>query len=304
MKTVSYQGRLDKQFGGIYRVKNNRIVPGKARYIFINNSGYYLTQIGIYADGMIDCWGLVDFLEFKKKVEKGWATTSVSSPAKIDIHLLSSLHISKAENYISPKELIKEIEDTIAELNGKPTSLELCRSAYEAYLVDSTVENKKELRKAYYAMPEHMRHFVLGDMEAKDSPITSIIDQVAIDEVETNFPFEKDERFIDLYTQVVEGKLPYYWAVIDIEAIKPFTEARTEANVTESFRKHFIDSFHQGKPISIHVYPKDRFFIMSDDYSSFALYKELGVLTVPCLVLGEPLGSHVKRKIRLKKPTD
>jgi hypothetical protein len=288
---------------GVYRNENDETIYGKSRFVYIKNLSYYLTEMKIYSDGMIDCWGLMNLDEFKQKLESGWVTLSIPEGATVDIHMLSSLKISEADNYISDKEFLKEIQDIIADLNDEPTSLELCRSSYERYLNNQTAENKKKLRQAYYAMPEHMRHFVLGDMQAKDSPITTIIDKVDVDEIELKFPFKKDEKFIDLYKQVAKGEIPYYWAVIKIDGIKPFTEADVE--IDDGFRKHFLEKYTEGKPISIHVYQDSDVFVMSDDYVSFALYKGLGVKTIPCLVMGEPKGDFVidKMKINFQPPT-
>lgn len=36
---------------------------------FICNGSYFLTDLTIYEDGDIDCWGIVSFKEFLQKVE-------------------------------------------------------------------------------------------------------------------------------------------------------------------------------------------------------------------------------------------
>jgi len=283
---------------GIYRMEGCEVIYGESRYVYIKNLGYHLTELKVYADGMIDCWGLMDFEEFEQKLNEGWIRLSIPEGATLDIHMLGSLKIDQADNYISQKEFIKEIKDIISDLNDEPTSLALCRDVYEQYLQNKTVENKKKLRKAYYAMPEHMRHFVLGDMQLKDSPITTIIDQIDIEEIEIKYPQGRDDKFIDLYTKVAKGTLPYFWAVIDIEAIKPFKDGETE--IPESFRKRFLEKYTSGKPLPIHVYQENDIFIMSDDYMAFSLYEGLKVKSVPCLVLGEPKGEHVRDKMRVK----
>lgn len=300
MKMIPYQGVFDDRFDGIYRIDKGMLIPGKARNVYIHNGEYYLSQLKVYADGMIDCWNLVNLEEFKQKITDGWIVLALPEGAELNIHMLGSFTATGVMNYISPENLIKEVKDTIAELNNKPTSLELCRRAYDVYGEYPSIENKKKLRTTYYAMPEHMRVFVLGDMNAKDSPITSIIDVVDIQEVEATFPYGKDKRFIELYKQVVEGKLSYYWAMIDIAGIHPRNEAIPV--VSESFREHFVKRYLEKKPISIHVYPEEDVFIMSDDYMSFTLYKELGVQRVPCLVLGEPHGTYVHNKLHVAKP--
>lgn len=120
---------------------------------------------------------------------------------------------------------------------------------------------------------------------------------IKADQIETKFPFGRDEKFIELYGQVAKGKLPYYWALIKMEGIKPFTNA--EVVVNDEFKENFMKKFDQGKAISIHVYQEGDIFIMSDDYLSYTLYKQLGVNPVPCVVMGEPSGDYVVKKIKI-----
>ena len=175
MKVKKPVGTIDRLAGGIYRVNNDRLILGRSRCIYIHNGGYYLTQIGIYADGVIDCWGLVSFEEFEEKVRKGWILCRLPDGVDVDVHLLGTLKVKDAYNYVLPEELIKEVKDTIADLNDEPTSLSRCRTAYQDYLNNPLPKLKEVLRNAYRSIPVHMRIFVLGDMERQDYPITSII---------------------------------------------------------------------------------------------------------------------------------
>lgn len=120
---------------------------------------------------------------------------------------------------------------------------------------------------------------------------------IKADQIETKFPFGRDEKFIELYGQVAKGKLPYYWALIKMAGIKPFTNVEVE--VDDLFKDNFMKKFNDGKAISIHVYQDGDIFIMSDDYQSYTLYKELGVNPVPCVVMGEPSGDYVVEKIKI-----
>ena len=54
---------------------NGEIIRGQGLSAFIHNSSYYETIIGVFEDGKIDCWGLVNFEEFKTKVAQGWVVT-------------------------------------------------------------------------------------------------------------------------------------------------------------------------------------------------------------------------------------
>lgn len=175
MKKVDYKGEIKENSEGIYREENGQIILGKAYPIYIHNLNYYLAELKIYADGMIDCWEMVDFDEFKHKIESDWVITELPESAEVSVFPLGSFTATDIKNSIKPEELIKEVSDVIAELNSKPTTSVICQKAFEAYQTDPSEANKTELKEAYEAIPEHNRIYVLGDMDNKDRPIRVII---------------------------------------------------------------------------------------------------------------------------------
>ncbi|MEV6855354.1 hypothetical protein AB0M89_16300 [Streptomyces microflavus] len=54
-----------------YRTADGVRIPGTWRHAFIRNGSYFLTDLFIYADGLIDCWGLVTLEEFEEKLRTG-----------------------------------------------------------------------------------------------------------------------------------------------------------------------------------------------------------------------------------------
>ncbi len=72
-------------------------------------------------------------------------------------------------------EFIKEVADTINQLNGRQTSADICLLAYNNYIAQRTEEAREQLKKAYESVPEHNRRFMLGDQDVKDIPIRMII---------------------------------------------------------------------------------------------------------------------------------
>lgn len=54
-----------------------------------HNVTHYLTDLLVYADGMVDCWGWVTQEQFRGKVESGWVTTTVppGEPVSADLSL-------------------------------------------------------------------------------------------------------------------------------------------------------------------------------------------------------------------------
>jgi hypothetical protein len=59
-----------------YRVVDGEQIPGTWRHVFIHNGGtYFLADLLIYADGLIDCWDHVDLDGLREKLKSGWVAT-------------------------------------------------------------------------------------------------------------------------------------------------------------------------------------------------------------------------------------
>ena len=105
----------------------------------------------------------------------------------------------------------------------------------------------------------------------------------------------KDEKFMELYKKAFKEEIPVFWAMIDIEAIKPHSKFKPEPS------QRSVDIIHQklkdGKFPAIYVYPKNDYFIMSDDYTLYYKYFYSGYKAIPCIVLGEPKGKSVKDQV-------
>jgi len=179
----------------IYRNgENGEIIRGKGLSAFIHNWHYYETIIGVFEDGTIDCWGLVNFEEFKNKVSQGWVVTEVPKGARISCHHLYYGN-STLEFYIEIDEFVKEVEDTIDLLQGKQTVAESCIQAFARFITLPTKKNKSSLREAYNAIPKHLRIYVLGDMDCKDSAIRMCIENRDISQ-EILERFKKDYEWV------------------------------------------------------------------------------------------------------------
>lgn len=159
-----------------YRIVDGARIEGTWRPAFIRNGdSYYLTDLLIFADDKVDCWGLVDFEEFCGKVRAGWVATSFADGAQASAHLLASWRMTDPVSAVSAGELIAEVADEIARLRGEPDSEELCLAALRRYLAEPSAERLEELRAAYLAVPAHLRIFLLGDMDARDIPLRVLL---------------------------------------------------------------------------------------------------------------------------------
>lgn len=57
---------------------------------------------------------------------------------------------------------------------GRPDSTDRCLAAVDTYRREQTEANRAALREAYLAIPQHLRLYALGDMDAKDRPLRTL----------------------------------------------------------------------------------------------------------------------------------
>jgi hypothetical protein len=151
------------------RKAGDEIIPGTYLQAFIKNGQqYFVVEIKIYKDGVIDCWEKVDLEGFKEKVRTGRVKTRVPEGARVSM-MVSGLAftVTDVKAWVEEEEFVKQVEDEIRRLNGQPTTSELCRKAMNRYGQAPTEENKEQLRQSYEAVPKHLRVF-LGDIDSKD----------------------------------------------------------------------------------------------------------------------------------------
>lgn len=162
-----------------YRVVDGETIPGTWRHIFIRNGrDYYLADLFVYADGMIDCWGPVDLEGLRAKIASGWVATSLEPGARASAHLLAYWNFADPNVVIDGDALVGEVADLIEGLNARPTSSDRCVAAIDKFLDDPTEVNRLEVQAAYNAIPEHHRVFVLGDMDHRDDPVLELITEI------------------------------------------------------------------------------------------------------------------------------
>ncbi|MFD4240532.1 NADAR family protein [Streptomyces sp. NPDC058525] len=158
-----------------YRTVDGVRIPGTWRHAFIRNGRYFLTDLFIYADGLIDCWGLVTIEEFEEKLRSGWVATTLPDGAKASAHGLAYWNFSEPQSRLTPELLAAEVRDTIDQLNGRPDSTGRCLAAVDAFLADRTEENRTAAHTAFLAIPASRRRYALSDMDTKDWPLRVLV---------------------------------------------------------------------------------------------------------------------------------
>ncbi|MFJ5786575.1 NADAR family protein [Streptomyces hydrogenans] len=158
-----------------YRTVDGVRIPGTWRHIFIRNGRYFLTDLLIYADGLVDCWGLITVEEFEEKVRSGWVATTLPDGAGASAHAMATWKFGEPRNRLTPELLVAEVRDAIDRLNRRPDSIGRCMAAVSAFLADRTEENRAAARAAFLAIPASRRRRALGDMDSKDWPLRTLV---------------------------------------------------------------------------------------------------------------------------------
>jgi hypothetical protein len=153
------------------RKAGDETIPGTYLQAFIKSGqDYFVAEIKIYKDGVIDCYGEVDLEGFKEKVRTGRVKTRVPEGARVSMMnhgIAFTFTVTNVRALVEEEEFVKQVEDEIRRLNGQPTTHDLCRKAMDRYEQAPTEENKEQLRQSYVAVPKHLRVF-LGDIDSKD----------------------------------------------------------------------------------------------------------------------------------------
>jgi hypothetical protein len=94
----------------------------------------------------------------------------------------------------------------------------------------------------------------------------------------------RDEHLLDLLKKAYSEEISCRYAMADMSIIKPYSNFVPD--IRESFRLEFRALLEDGAPPALHVYAQDEALIMSDDYNSYWMYKELGLEQAICIVIG------------------
>ena len=151
----------------IYRKESDRDIEGKVLYAIIQNFRFYLAEIKVYADGLIDCWELVDLPTFKTMLQSGKIRISLPPNSKLYIDNLGEFEVTQFNSFKTNEDFVKEIEDTILELNGHKGRQSICIDLFKEYLIDPNETNYKKLEISFNDLPSH-RKMLFEGIDNKD----------------------------------------------------------------------------------------------------------------------------------------
>jgi len=128
----------------------------------IHNGPHQFTLLGIYADSMIDCWGLQTLAEFRQKIQSRWVTNTVPDSETLYIHHFATLSVARCDPHGSMDDLYKNVCSAIEELNGRITAQDKFAFAIRAYRENRTDQNLRLLQEAHEAVPRFYYRYTLG----------------------------------------------------------------------------------------------------------------------------------------------
>lgn len=161
-----------------YREVDGERIEGTWHPVFVRNGDtHYLSDLLIYADGLIDCWGPVDLEGFRQKVRSGWVATTLPANARASSPDIGAWRFGEPESWMDAEGLVAEVADTIDCLAGRPDSSDRCLVAVQALREHPGEEHREALRVAYAAVPEHRRDMLCG-MDWRDQPVRVLMTNV------------------------------------------------------------------------------------------------------------------------------
>lgn len=140
---------------------------------------YHLVKVNVFSDSTIQLSRLETPIDltleaFESLIREEKILTEIPLNKTVFIYGLGSFKMTNVQYVTKIEEKLMEIKDILRDLNGQPSSIEICREAYQKYISAPTVENRNELRISYENVPDHQRCYV-GDMDTKDVAVRMII---------------------------------------------------------------------------------------------------------------------------------
>ena len=162
-----------------YRIdENGNKILGKEIPLFeCDGRDSVLKQWFIYSDGTsrVGFDGELTSLGFVYgQIDNGSLTTCVNDAGWIEIPTLGKFIPTDGHWGVSAEQRIVEAKDIMSTLQGGEGAIQLCIAAHGQYEKSPNSENKKALKDAYDAVPDHLKMYC-GDMDSKDWPIRRIL---------------------------------------------------------------------------------------------------------------------------------
>lgn len=109
------------------RVFRTTTIDGLVTPAFIHNGGtFFLVDLPVYADGLVDCWEMVDLALFREKLSSGWVTPDAEDGAQISVDGLGAWIASDGAWDMDADDLYERVMELLVQLNPRMENLHDC----------------------------------------------------------------------------------------------------------------------------------------------------------------------------------
>jgi hypothetical protein len=109
------------------RISRTRVIDGLVTPAFIQNGHYFFSvNLQVYADGMVECWELLDLALFRDKLRSGWVVPDAPPGAQVSVHGLASWIIRDPSWELDAEGLYDRVVSLVRQLNPRMENLYDC----------------------------------------------------------------------------------------------------------------------------------------------------------------------------------
>jgi hypothetical protein len=113
--------------------------------------------------------------ELEAAIAEGRVVAFPPEGARVIAFSRAVFRVTEVDHRVDGAALLLDVQDVARQLCGRPSAVESCGDAIDAYLKERTSWRLEALRAAYLAIPAHLRRFLVS-MDAKDAPVRQLLE--------------------------------------------------------------------------------------------------------------------------------
>ncbi|WP_437913229.1 hypothetical protein WME73_41780 [Sorangium sp. So ce302] len=209
------------------RVSRTKTIDGIVTPAFIHNGpSFFFVDLPVFADGLVDCWELLDLALFRDRLRSGWVTPHPSDPAEVSVHGLAAWTTAGGRWELDADGLFERVLALVRQLNPRMENLHDCHGR--------TVEMVGDVRVSILAMSQARPVRVVDPKRAFSERVPG--DRLSVLVHDGEYHLASLRVFADGVVEL--GRLPSPEA-LDVAALRAMVEAgRIVGSVPEGARVH------------------------------------------------------------------
>lgn len=110
------------------RVSRTKTIDGIVTPAFIHNGpSFFFVDVPVFADGLVDCWELLDLALFRERLRSGWVTPQAPDGAQVSVHGLGAWTTAGGRWEIDADGFFERVLALVRQLNPRMENLHDCR---------------------------------------------------------------------------------------------------------------------------------------------------------------------------------